>query len=78
LILIYSKLIGSVKIHQCQQETAAGKRINLPGFGTFKLSFRAARKGRNPKTGEEMDIKASYSPSFSASKTFKDMCNPDR
>lgn len=60
------------------QEVASGKRINLPGFGTFKLSYRAARKGRNPKTGEEMDIKASYSPSFSASKTFKDMANPDR
>lgn len=60
------------------QEVADGKRINLPGFGTFKLNFRAARKGRNPATGEEIDIKASYSPSFSASKTFKEMCNPDR
>lgn len=59
-------------------EVADGKRINLPGFGTFKLNFRAARKGRNPATGEEIDIKASYSPSFSASKTFKEMCNPDR
>ncbi|KAL9180372.1 hypothetical protein ACHAXT_008342 [Thalassiosira profunda] len=59
-------------------EVADGKRINLPGFGTFKLNFRAARKGRNPATGAEIDIKASNSPSFSASKTFKDMCNPDR
>ena len=54
------------------------KRISLPGFGTFKLSFRAARKGRNPKTGEEIDIRESYSPSFTASKNLKDMCNPDR
>lgn len=59
-------------------EVSDGKRINLPGFGTFKLNFRKARKGRNPATGEEIQIKASYSPSFSASKTFKEMCNPDR
>ena len=57
---------------------ADGKRISLPGFGTFKLNYRAARKGRNPATGEEIDIKSSYSPSFSASKTFKEICNPDR
>ena len=61
-----------------QQEVASGKKVSLPGFGTFKLSHRAARKGRNPKTGEPMDIKASNTPSFSASKTFKDMANPDR
>lgn len=54
------------------------KRISLPGFGTFKLSYRKARKGRNPKTGDEIDIKESYSPSFTASKSFKDLCNPDR
>lgn len=59
-------------------EVADGKRISLPGFGTFKLNFRAARKGRNPATGEEIDIKSSYSPSFSASKTFKEICNPNR
>jgi len=61
------------------EELAVGKkRISLPGFGTFKLTYRAARKGRNPKTGEEIDIKESFSPSFTASKTFKDLCNPDR
>mmetsp|Transcript_22984 Transcript_22984/g.35270 ORF Transcript_22984/g.35270 Transcript_22984/m.35270 type:complete len:195 (-) Transcript_22984:216-800(-) len=61
------------------EELSVGrKRISLPGFGTFKLTYRAARKGRNPKTGEEIDIKESYSPSFTASKTFKDLCNPDR
>mmetsp|Transcript_6370 Transcript_6370/g.11648 ORF Transcript_6370/g.11648 Transcript_6370/m.11648 type:complete len:186 (-) Transcript_6370:270-827(-) len=59
-------------------EVSDGKRINLPGFGTFKLNFRQARKGRNPATGEEIQIKASFSPSFSASKTFKEMCNPNR
>eukprot|EP00561_Arcocellulus_cornucervis_P002481 CAMPEP_0185811776 /NCGR_PEP_ID=MMETSP1322-20130828/8453_1 /TAXON_ID=265543 /ORGANISM="Minutocellus polymorphus, Strain RCC2270" /LENGTH=132 /DNA_ID=CAMNT_0028508255 /DNA_START=31 /DNA_END=429 /DNA_ORIENTATION=- len=58
-----------------QEEIAAGKRITLLGFGTFKLSHRAARKGRNPQTGEELQIKASNSPSFSASKAFKERCN---
>jgi DNA-binding protein HU-beta len=58
-----------------KQEIAAGKRITLLGFGTFKLSHRAARKGRNPQTGEEIQIKASNSPSFSASKSFKERCN---
>jgi len=61
-----------------QEEVAAGKRINMLGFGTFKLSHRAARKGRNPRTGEEIEIQASYSPSFSASKTFKERVNLDR
>jgi DNA-binding protein HU-beta len=61
-----------------EQEVADGKRLSLPGLGTFKLNYRAARKGRNPASGEEIDIRALYVPSFSASKTFKDMCNPDR
>jgi len=60
------------------QEVAAGKRVAINGFGTFKLSHRAARKGRNPQTGEPLDIKASNSPSFTASKTFKEKVNPGR
>ena len=60
------------------QNVAAGKRISMLGFGTFKLTRRKARKGRNPKTGEEIDIKASNSPSFSAGKAFKERCNPDK
>ena len=54
---------------------AAGKRISMLGFGTFKLTNRAARVGRNPKTGEEIQIKASKTPSFSAGKAFKEKCN---
>lgn len=67
-----------VHYHEPLQEVAAGKRINLLGFGTFKLTARAARKGRNPQTGEELQIKASNSPSFTASKVFKERVNPDR
>ena len=58
------------------QEVAAGKRISMLGFGTFKLTHRKARKGRNPKTGEPIDIAASNSPSFTAGKAFKERCNP--
>ena len=57
---------------------SAGKRVGVIGFGTFKLSYRSARKGRNPQTGEELDIKASYSPSFTASKAFKEKVNEGR
>mmetsp|Transcript_9390 Transcript_9390/g.14053 ORF Transcript_9390/g.14053 Transcript_9390/m.14053 type:complete len:173 (+) Transcript_9390:80-598(+) len=60
------------------ENVAAGKRISMLGFGTFKLTRRKARKGRNPKTGEEIDIKASNSPSFSAGKAFKERCNPNK
>jgi DNA-binding protein HU-beta len=45
------------------------------GFGAFKLNKREARKGRNPKTGDEIDIPASKYPSFIAGKSFKESCN---
>lgn len=47
------------------------KAVQLIGFGTFKVTKRAARKGRNPKTGEPMKIKASKSVRFSPSTTLK-------
>jgi DNA-binding protein HU-beta len=49
-----------------------GGRVQITGFGTFETRKRAARKGRNPKTGEAIKIKASKSPAFKAGKTFKD------
>ena len=49
--------------------------VNLPGFGKFKASHRAARKGRNPQTGAEINIAAATVPSFSAGKTLKDAVN---
>ena len=51
------------------------KKVTLVGFGTFQVKERAARKGRNPQTGEEIDIAASKSPTFSASKALKDKVN---
>jgi len=60
------------------EEVADGKRVPINGFGTFKLSKRAGRKGRNPKTGEEIEIKPSNTPAFTASKIFKEKVNPGR
>ena len=45
------------------------------GFGTFEVSTRAAREGRNPQTGETMTIEASKSPKFKAGKALKDVVN---
>ena len=47
------------------------EKVTLVGFGTFSVSHRAARKGRNPQTGESIDIAASKAPKFSSSKEFK-------
>lgn len=48
-----------------------GNKVTLVGFGTFSVSKRKARKGRNPRTGEEIKIPASKIPKFSAGKAFK-------
>lgn len=49
-----------------------GEEIKIAGFGTFSVVERAAREGRNPATGETIQIEASKSPKFKASKTLKD------
>mgnify|MGYP000849427642 CR=1 FL=1 len=54
---------------------AQGESIQLVGFGTFEVSERAAREGRNPQTGEAMTIAASKTPKFKAGKALKDMLN---
>jgi DNA-binding protein HU-beta len=53
-------------------EIKAGEKVTLTGFGTFSVSERSARKGRNPQTGEEIDIAASKLPKFKAGKGLKD------
>ncbi|RJX68658.1 HU family DNA-binding protein [Vibrio sinensis] len=57
------------------ESLANGDEVALMGFGTFKISARAARDGRNPRTGETVKIAASKLPSFKAGKTFKDAVN---
>ena len=56
-------------------ELKNGGKVQLVGFGTFEVSERAAREGRNPQTGETMTIKASKTPRFKAGKALKDMMN---
>ncbi len=56
-------------------ELKKGGKIQLVGFGTFEVSERAAREGRNPQTGKTMPIPASKSPKFKAGKALKDMLN---
>ena len=57
------------------EELKKGEKIQLVGFGTFEVSERAARTGRNPQTGAEMEIPASKAPKFKAGKAQKDMVN---
>ena len=52
-----------------------GDSVTLVGFGTFSVSDRAARAGRNPRTGETIQIKASKMPKFKAGKALKDAVN---
>ncbi|MCW8347598.1 HU family DNA-binding protein [Vibrio sp. ZSDZ65] len=59
-----------------EQSLAQGEEVALLGFGTFKITERAARTGRNPRTGEPIQISASKSPTFKAGKALKDALNP--
>ena len=56
-------------------ELKKGEKVQLVGFGTFEVSERAAREGRNPQSGEPMKIAASKAPKFKAGKALKDMIN---
>ncbi len=53
----------------------AGDKVQLIGFGTFEVKDVAAKTGRNPKTGESIEIPACKKPSFSAAKALKDLVN---
>ena len=57
------------------EELQKGEKVQLVGFGTFEVSQRAARDGRNPQTGEVMPIAASKAPKFKAGKALKDLIN---
>ena len=61
--MVFDEIIGCV---------SKGEEVSISGFGIFESKTRAARMGRNPKTGESIQIKASKSPKFRAAKAFKD------
>jgi len=57
------------------EELKKGEKVQLVGFGTFEVSERAAREGRNPQTGKTMKIDACKAPKFKAGKALKDAIN---
>ena len=65
----------SATLETVEKTVAKGKRVTLVGFGTFEVSEREAREGRNPLTGEKITIAASKNPKFKAGKALKDMVN---
>jgi DNA-binding protein HU-beta len=60
-----------VLVEEIVTAVAKGASVTLVGFGTFKSAARAAREGKNPKTGEKIKIAATTVPKFSAGATFK-------
>ncbi len=55
-----------------------GQRIEVRGFGSFSLHFRKARRGRNPKTGEQVALDSKYVPHFKPGKELRDRANQSR
>ncbi|NLL07104.1 MAG: HU family DNA-binding protein [Clostridiaceae bacterium] len=62
-------------IESVEETLSKGDKIQLVGFGTFEVRERAARKGRNPQTKEEIDIPATKAPVFKVGKGLKDIVN---
>ena len=62
-------------IDDVTEELAKGEKIQLVGFGTFEVSERPARTGRNPRTKQTIEIAASKAPKFKAGKALKDLIN---
>lgn len=58
-----------------KKELSKGNNVSVAGFGTFKVSKRSARTGRNPQTGETIQIKASKSVGFKAGSSLKEIVN---
>ncbi|MDJ0587149.1 HU family DNA-binding protein [Microcystis sp. M49636_WE2] len=60
------------------EAVSEGDKVTLVGFGSFEARERQAREGRNPKTGDKMEIPATRVPAFSAGKLFKDRVAPHK
>ncbi|MFB3897230.1 MAG: HU family DNA-binding protein [bacterium] len=58
-----------------KQALAKGEKVSIVGFGTFKIKERRPRTGRNPRTGQEIQVPGKKVPSFKAGKEFKDAVN---
>jgi DNA-binding protein HU-beta len=69
-----SKALDSI-LDSISGAVRSGERVSLSGFGTFERRERAARTGRNPQTGEQLQVAASKAPAFKPAKAFKDAVN---
>ena len=58
-----------------REALASGESVSLPGFGTFKVAKRASRKGRNPRTGQEIDIPSCKTVKFTPAPNLKSLLN---
>ena len=64
-------------LEKMSQELASGNRIEIRGFGSFSLHFRAARMGRNPKSGDAVPLRGKYVPHFKPGKELRERVNSD-
>lgn len=68
----------SAIVEAIMEAVSDGDKVTLVGFGSFESRDRKAREGRNPKTGEKMEIPATKVPAFSAGKVFKEKVAPPK
>ncbi|WP_290583242.1 integration host factor subunit beta [Ketobacter sp.] len=71
------ELAVKTMLEEMSQALATGGRIEIRGFGSFSLHYRAPRLGRNPKTGESVDLTGKYVPHFKPGKELRDRVNND-
>lgn len=69
------EIIVDTIINQMSEALERGDRVELRGFGAFSVKERAARKGRNPRTGETVKVAAKRTPAFKAGKALRDKLN---
>tara|TARA_Y100001949_G_C15926506_1_gene303675 strand:- start:227 stop:616 length:390 start_codon:yes stop_codon:yes gene_type:complete len=69
------ELAVKTMLDHMSQTLSEGERIEIRGFGSFSLHYRAPRMGRNPKTGETVDLKGKYVPHFKPGKDLRDQVN---
>ena len=72
------ELAVKTMLEQVSQVLAQGKRIEIRGFGSFSLHYRAPRIGRNPKTGESVGLAGKYVPHFKPGKNLRERVNAGR
>lgn len=71
------ELAVKLMVEEMSQNLSSGGRIEIRGFGSFSLHYRASRMGRNPKTGNSVDLNGKYVPHFKPGKELRDRVNGD-